>query len=118
MKKLRLIITVISISLFATFSLNANEKTSPLVKKELRTQIVSMIGTKVSLGFLELKKETSANISFVINDKNELVVLSVDSINEEVSSFVKSKLNYKKIAVNGVKKGEVYSLLLKIEVKK
>lgn len=115
MKSLKLIIVVISISLLSAFSLNATEKKPSKINKELRTKIVSILGSKIPL---ELKKESKASIYFVMNKKNELVILSVDSLNDEVASYIKSKLNYKKIDVQGVKKGETYTLSLKIEVKK
>ncbi|MGB0892554.1 MAG: hypothetical protein ACPGUU_09400, partial [Flavobacteriaceae bacterium] len=56
----------------------------------------------------------SAEVSFVLSDNNELVVLSVKSEHKAVDKFVKSKLNYKKIRVTGIKKGEVYRMPLKI----
>ncbi len=57
-------------------------------------------------------------ISFVLNTKNELVILTVDSENEEVSSYIKSKLNYQEMNISNILKGEQYKVSLKIKVQK
>jgi hypothetical protein len=46
-----------------------------------------------------------------------MVILSVDSSNNEVSYYLKNKLNYKKIVVKGVKKREAYTISLKIKIR-
>lgn len=111
MRNLKSIIAIIAISLATTFSTAATEKESSKITKKLRTEIVSMLGKKIQL---ELKETSSAEISFMINNKNEVIVLSVDSENKQFSSFVKNKLNYKKITVKGIQKGEIYKLPVKI----
>jgi hypothetical protein len=111
MRNLKSIITIIAISLATTFSTAATEKESSKITKKLRTELVSMLGDKIKM---DIKKDTTAEISFMINNKNEVIVLSVDSENKEFSSFAKSKLNYKKINVKGIQKGEIYKLPVKI----
>lgn len=111
MKNLKTIITIIAISLATTFSTAASEKDSSKITKNLRTEIISMLGSKIDV---ELKNTTTAEISFMINNKNEVVIVSVDSKVEEFNSFVKNKLNYKKIDVKGAKKGEIYRVPVKL----
>ena len=112
MRNLKSIIAIIAITLATTFSATATEKESSKITKKLRTELVSMLGDKIQL---ELKETTSAEISFIINNKNEVVIVSVDSKVSAFNSHVKSKLNYKKINVKGVKKGEVYRIPVKIK---
>lgn len=114
MNKLKSIITIIAISLATTFSTTATEKTTSKTNKKLRTEIVSILGDKIPM---EIKKTTKAEVSFIINDKNEIVVVSVDCESKEFNSFVKNKLNYKKINATGVKKGEIYIMPIKINKK-
>ena len=45
----------------------------------------------------EVEKDLSATVLITINKENELVVLSVDSEHETFESFIKSRLNYKKL---------------------
>ena len=111
MKNLKSIITIIAISLATTFSTSAIENEPTKVIKKLRTELVSMLGDKIQM---ELNESTSAKISFIINNHNEVVIISVDSKFNEIHSFVKNKLNYKKVKVKGVVKGEIYSIPVKI----
>ena len=53
----------------------------------------------------------------MINNENEIVILSVNSKVIELRNFVKSKLNYKKVKVRGMLKGEIYKMPLKLNVK-
>jgi len=119
MKSLKSIITIIAISLATTFSTAASEKKSlegPLeITKKLRTEIVSILGSKIPM---ELKETSTAEISFMVNNKNEIVILSVNSKINELDTYIKSKLNYKKVKVKGTLKGEVYKMPLKINAKK
>lgn len=114
MRNLKSIIAIIAISLATTFSATATEKEPTKVTEKLRTEIISMLGSTVQL---ELKNTTSAEISFMVNNKNELVVVSVDSNVSEFQSIVKTKLNYKKLAFKGAKKGEIYKVPVKIKAK-
>ena len=112
MRNLKSIIAIIAISLATTFSTHAIEKEPSKKTKELRSEIVSMLGTSVQLN---LKQTSSAEISFMINNNNEVVVVSVDSKVAEFQSIVKNKLNYKKLAIKGFKKGEIYRVPVKLK---
>ena len=109
MKNFKTSIAVFTLALLTTFSVAANETNPTSKSKEiLRGKIVSLIGKTVPVEIN--KKSISAEVSFVLSDNNELVVLSVKSENKAIDAFVKSKLNYKKVYVAGIKKGEVYKM--------
>jgi hypothetical protein len=42
---------------------------------------------------IKLKTSTIAEISFIINNENEIVIISVDSKIDELKSIIRSKLN-------------------------
>lgn len=111
MKNFKTIITVIAISLSTIFSTVAIEKNPSDTNKNLRSKIVPMLGTEI---LLDVKNDCKAEVSFLVNNQNELIVISVDSKVTGFSSYVKSKLNYKKIDIKGIKKGEVYKMPIKI----
>lgn len=111
MKKLKSIIVILAISIATTFSVSANEVNPSKITKHLRNQIVSLLGEKVSL---EIEKTGTAEVSFLINNKNEIVIISVDSKLSSFNSFVKNKLNYKKINTKGISRGEIYRMPIKI----
>jgi hypothetical protein len=117
MKNLKTIITLIALSLSTLFSVVAIEKnpTKGKSNKELRTEIISLLGDEIPV---QVQNESLAEVAFIINNNNEIVVLSVDSKIEKLNSFVKNKLNYKKITTKGVKKGEFYRMPLKIKKSK
>ena len=120
MKNLRSIIAILAISLSTVFAAHANDNDNELdvtkkVTKELRTELVQILGSKIPL---QLNATTKAEVSFMITEKNEVLVVSVDSKNKAFDSYVKNKLNYKKIKVAGVKKGEVYRVPVKINAAK
>ncbi|WP_298777794.1 hypothetical protein [uncultured Polaribacter sp.] len=114
MRNLKSIIAILAISLSTVFSINATEKKPTKITKELRSEIISLIGKNIPL---VLKSTSSAEISFMVNNKNELIVFSVDSKEKEFNSYIKTKLNYKKVNVKGTKKGEIYRMPVKINIK-
>ncbi len=114
MKKVKLVIAILAISLSTLFTAEAADKTPVDSKKVLRTKIMSLLGNEVPF-ILESQKKLEVEISFVLNKKNEVVIMSVDSSNDEVTSFIKGKLNYKTVKVKGIKKGKVYRVPLKIK---
>ncbi|MHB0756140.1 hypothetical protein [Polaribacter sp. M15] len=112
MRNLKSIIAIIAITLATTFSANATEKKPSKITTQLRTELVAMLGNKVQV---QLQESTSGEISFMVNNKNEIVIISVDSKVKEFNTMVKSKLNYKKVNVKGVKKGEIYKIPVKLK---
>ncbi len=74
---------------------------------ELKTKVEALLD-----GYFEMSsdKEFKATVIFTINKEQELVVLSVDSIDSEFCDFVKSSLNYQEIKIEGVIEGRKYTL--------
>lgn len=111
MRNLKSIIAILLFSFTIAFSANASEKDPSKVTSALRSEIVNILGNKIPV---EVNSSSSAEVSFMINNKNELVVISVDSNLTSFNVFVKEKLNYKKIATKGSRKGEIYIIPIKI----
>lgn len=105
-------ITVIAISLSTIFSTIAAEKNPTNENKTLRNEIVALLGKKIPL---EISRSSVAEISFIINNHNEIVIISVNSSQEFFNSYVKRKMNYKKVSVKGIKKGEIYRMPVRIK---
>ena len=105
-----------SLLVIATFLVTvasfAKEKTSkyPI---SLRSEIVELIGKKVPM---EAKESLTVRVYFVINNQNELVVVDVISKNKSVNSYIKEKINYKKITnTSRERKQEIYVLPIKVK---
>lgn len=111
MKNLKSIIAILAITLATSFTANATEIDPENVTTELRSEIVKLLGDQLPL---KIQKNTKAEVSFMLNNDNELVVISVDSEVEAFNAIVKNKLNYKKVKTKGLSKGEVYKIPVKL----
>lgn len=114
MKNFKTLIAILAISIASVLPASANTNPDPInkdAKTILRTEIVNLLGSHE----FNLKNKTlEAQISVMLNNENELVVVGIKTNDESVSNYVKTKLNYKKIDVKGIKKGSVYRLPLKM----
>ncbi len=107
MKNLKSIIAIFAISFATVFSSYA-EETPPIEKTQnLRSEIISMLGSQAPFTIDESSK---AEVVFTVTAQNEIVVLSVNSESFEFSNYVKSRLNYKKIDTKGLKVRAQYTL--------
>lgn len=105
MKKVQLLVIA-----FTLFALQASAALTSPVKpnQQLRSDIVQIIGTDCP--YVLDQKECTAEVLFTINSKGELIVLTVNSVNKNAESFIKSKLNYKKVSHIPTKEGELFLL--------
>lgn len=115
MKKFKttLAIIAISISTIASISANTTEPTKgDLAKKTLRAKIIQLLGNHP----YDLKSDVlKADVAIMLNNKNELVVVSVESDNDQLDNFVTGKLNYKKVIIKGIAPGTIYKVPVKIK---
>lgn len=108
MKNFKSIIAIFAITLASVFSSHANEIKPPLKNTEnLRSEIISILGNKAPFS---IDQTIKAEVVFTVTDANELVVISVNSDSIEFNSYVKNKLNYKKIQIKGLKTRSFYTL--------
>ncbi len=114
MKNFKTVITIFAISLSTVFAASASEKNKVTDQKTLRTEIVSLLGKNIPMN---IDKSYLAEVQFIVNNNNEVVVISVDSKTPEFISYVKNKLNYKKVNLKNIKKGEIYRMPIKVNKK-
>ncbi|MDT0552030.1 hypothetical protein [Urechidicola vernalis] len=112
MKNLKVFISTIALTLFIGSFAYANPSTKTNQKQQLRSELVQLLG---NLEEVNEESEITASVSFIINEKNEVVVISVNSKSSLVREIVKGKLNYKTVKASGIERGEIYSVPLKIE---
>jgi hypothetical protein len=103
-------IAAICFSLVAIFA-NANNK--PTSIKSETEQIQSYLEK------LEFNKVISAStdvkISFTINDRNEMVILSTNQ--ENLDALIKTGLNYKQIDVSKLERNTTYIMPVHVDLK-
>ncbi len=61
--------------------------------------------------------EMEANVLFTVNDENEILILSVETEDDQVVSYVKSRLNYQTLKSN-LETGKQYVLPVRIKCEK
>ncbi|MFT4534003.1 MAG: hypothetical protein ACJA1A_002496 [Saprospiraceae bacterium] len=95
--------------LFAFVLGTASASTDPTVKSA-RTEIKEMI-VKAEIT-KDLKAETTVNVTFQVNAKNEIIVISTDS--DDLDASLKAVLNYKKLKSSDISIGITYTLPIKL----
>ena len=86
------------------------------VKEKERSTIVADVAERLESPKFELEKDVSAEVIIVINKKNQMVVLSVDSENEEIANYIKHRLNYSEVSVELLEKGKTYTIPVKLRI--
>ena len=109
MKNVKLFILALGL-----FTLNVSAANLNPIKPtdDLRFEMIDLIGSNYMDEMLE--NEYAADVLFTVNAERELIILSVDSKNKELESYLKRKLNYKKVNHTPSKHGEIYLLPVKM----
>jgi len=109
MKSLKLFILALGL-----FTINVSAANLNPIKPtdELRIEIVDLIGSNY---MNEMNAdELGAEVLFTVNNNKEIIILSVDSDDDLLESYLKRKLNYKKVNHRPSKHGEIYLLPVKM----
>ena len=109
MKNLKLL--VLALGIF-TINLTASNLNPINPTDDLRVEIVDLIGSNYMESISA--DELEADVLFTVNSNKELIVLSVDTDNDQLESYLKAKLNYKKVQHRPSKNGEIYLLPVKM----
>jgi hypothetical protein len=104
MKKLSVIL-VAFVLLLGTNVTAANVE----LDKETKLTISQEIGDLLTDADMELDYDVNANVTFMINEEGEIVVLTVETMDSSIESFIKSRLNYQKLQ-NKLLAGEEYKV--------
>jgi hypothetical protein len=96
-----------------TLGLFANNIETPSVSKdEIRKQIVELFNTSE----IVFEQNSYVNITFTFNTEGEIVVLKVDSMNENILKFIRENLNNKKFNKPG-KVNKEYTMPINVVTK-
>ena len=109
MRKIK--IASVAFMLFATLGAFANKGHNEVSEKSLSSQIYEMLKQN---NFELQYNELTADVRFTINEKGEVVVLSVDTKNDVLEKFVKSRLNYQKVESAQPVEGRIYTVAVRI----
>jgi len=109
MKKLAVLVFVFLMGFGQNF---ANDNNNIVIDQNLRNKVADLLkNPEIKLEKVDL----TAKIQFTLNKNGEIVVLAVDSQNDFVIDYVKSRLNYKKVYNNFRGINRLYTLKLIIK---
>ena len=98
MRTLKMLLLIVSI----TFSSIASADTNPvedLKKTNSSNQLISQTVSKLlEDSYVQLNADTKATVKLAVNKDGEIVVLYVETNNEDVEAYIKNRLNYKKVS--------------------
>lgn len=97
--------------LFTAGNLFANDSNTTDPSKNLATQISELLEDNY---FVIQNQDLTANVLFTLNHDKEIVVISVDTDNELLENFVKSRLNYHEVDLDNFKEGKLYTVPVRI----
>ena len=109
MRKLSLLVVALAV-LVGTTATAATEPTEPNP-----VTITKEIGKYLANPDFDFGAEETAKVSFMVNRDKEVVVLSVDSDNEALITYIKARLNYKKLSAAEVQKGMEYTVPVRLK---
>jgi len=112
MRTFKTLVLAAVIAISCTLSAYATETTE--VEKAEGTEITKEIGKLLSNTHFEIDQDIKALVRIVFNQDNQMVVLYVDSNNEMVKSYIKSRLNYKTLDNNITDKDIAYLVPVRI----
>lgn len=84
------------------------------VPTEVSTQIRVLLKERNGFNLGE-KDEMHAVVRFTLNSEREIVVLSVNTEDERLESFVKARLNYEKVADQNLVEGKIYAVPIRLQ---
>lgn len=87
--------------------------TAAVVTKKGGKSVSQEIGKLLKNPKFLVEGDMNADVTFTINSENEIVVLTVDTQNDFVERFIKSRLNYKQLE-NELVEGKEYNVPVKI----
>ena len=107
MKKLSVLFLAVAFVISSAVNASTGSaKTKSVLNKEIKTLLKNPS--------FKIEKELTAYVTFILNDDNEIVVLSVASESEVLEGFIKSRLNYQKMNFQKDADIKVYKLPVRL----
>ncbi|MCW5515977.1 hypothetical protein [Muriicola sp. Z0-33] len=101
--------------LFAAMLLSAGTLLANADKpKNPSNDLSAQIGELLENNSFIVDNDLTAEVKFTVNGDREIVVLSVDTDNANLESFVKSRLNYEKVELQEYREGKTYTVPVRI----
>ena len=106
---------LVAVCMLTAGSLFANNLPSKEPQKKLSNLIENLLDDYADYAF-DIQEDVLAVVKFTLNEHKEIVVLSVDTEDANLETFVKSRLNYEKADLEDCKEGRMYTVPVRINV--
>jgi len=108
MKKLNVLLLAVAFTVSSVLSASTTPTKADRPANPLSEQISDLLKDPI----FEIEDEVMAEVTFMVNDQQEIVVLTVGTENTTVESFIKNRLNYQK--VENAQMGTAYEIPVRI----
>lgn len=108
MKKLKLLALALVIGTASVFAANGDNPVE--ANKKIRNQIVNLLEAPE----FSVENELNVMLTFTFSSEGEIVILNVDSKNQDVLDYLRKNLNYKKVKSPG-ERDKLYTMPLKMK---
>ena len=96
MKNFKTLLAVVALTFSSTIFANSTPEDLKTKSATITEQVQDLLKNP---NFL-VKKEILAHVKITLNNSNQMVVLSVDSDNNVLGEFIKSRLNYSELSIS------------------
>jgi hypothetical protein len=110
-KTIKTLVLVVAITFSSALFASANPTS------EASNAISQEIGKLLKDPNFKVGDDVLANVKIMFNNDNEIVVLSVDSTEKGIDSYIKSRLNYKELSADVNNKNRYYIVPVRITAK-
>ena len=110
MKTIKSIFLAVLILVGTTVSASENPSPEKTNLEKASEEIALLLRTP----YFNVEEDLTAQVSLMVNEENEIVVMSVRTESNDLEQFVKSRLNYQKLN-QSLDAGLVYTLPVKVK---
>jgi len=110
MKSIKMVLLVLAITF--TVALSATTNPDGLEPNVLANEITTLLKNPE----FRIAEDLRANVTFMLNKKNEIVVISVDTESEQLERYIKTRLNYSKLKEGLSTTAKTYKIPVKITI--
>ena len=111
MKAIKNAVLVLAISFASVLSASTNPT------NEEPSVLSTEIGALLENPKFRIANDLSAEVTFILNQESEIVVLNVNTDNTQLERYIKSRLNYSKLSNKVAVKNKTYVVPVRLTVK-
>ncbi len=112
MRKISLmLVAALLLSTGSIFANDLKKDVEPSKTENLSKQIGEFLNSN---NLNEANQGHEAQVLFMLNSDKEIVVLSVETDQEDLEGFIKGRLNYQEVAISEYEEGKKYTVSVRI----